>query len=117
VVSAFPGAHHLEGYPGACKNLHGHNWKVRVQIIADNINELGIAVDFKVVKDKLDILIQKFDHKYLNELAWFKEQNPTSENISKVIYHELQNSFLEDKVKVSEVEVWESETTSVIYSK
>jgi 6-pyruvoyltetrahydropterin/6-carboxytetrahydropterin synthase len=115
VISSFPGAHQLNGYPGACKNLHGHNWKVRVQLLEEKTDELGMAIDFKVVKEKLQALIDKFDHQYLNELEWFKEQNPTSENIARVIYEELKKAFENENIKMGEVEVWESEITSVIY--
>jgi 6-pyruvoyltetrahydropterin/6-carboxytetrahydropterin synthase len=115
VITSFPGAHHLNGYPGACKNLHGHNWKVRVRLVAQNTNELGMAIDFKVVKERLNGLIELFDHQYLNDLEWFQSQNPTSENIAKVIYHELQKAFNDENISVEEVEIWESELTSVIF--
>ena len=115
VISSFPGAHRLNDYPGACKNLHGHNWKVRVQLKAQKTDELGMAIDFKVVKEHLNALIDRFDHQYLNDLEWFKEQNPTSENIAKVIYKELQKAFENDNISMGEVEIWESETTSIVY--
>lgn len=122
VISSFPGAHRLVNYPGACKNLHGHNWKVRVQLMTEKVDELGMAIDFKVVKEKLNALMDRFDHQYLNDLEWFKDENPTSENIARVIYTELKKSFensLESEklsIKVNEIEVWESDFTSIIYS-
>ena len=116
VISSFPGAHRLVNYPGACKNLHGHNWKVRAQLMTDKVDELGMAIDFKVVKEKLNCLMDMFDHQYLNELEWFKDQNPTSENIARVIYLELKKSLEKESVKISEIEVWESDFTSIIYS-
>jgi len=116
VVSSFSGAHHLSGYDGECKNLHGHNWKVRVQLIVKEVDSIGMGIDFKVVKKHLSALIDSFDHKYLNDLEYFKDKNPTSENIAKVIYEELQKSFV-NTAKVSEVEIWESEFSSVIYTK
>ena len=115
VISYFSGAHLLKGYPGACQNLHGHNWKVRVQLSTEKTDELGMAIDFKVVKEALNSLIDRFDHQHLNELEWFKEQNPTSENIARVIFKELQNLIENDYIYVYEVEIWESEFTSVIY--
>ena len=117
VISHFSSAHHLEFYNGDCKNLHGHNWKVRVQILAEVLDELGMAMDFRVVKSHLNTLIETLDHRYLNELQFFKDYNPTSENIARFIYEELEKSLHCDNIKVNEVEVWESETTSIIYSK
>jgi len=115
VISSFPGAHTLKNYPGACKNLHGHNWKIRVQLGTQKIDELGMAIDFKIVKERLNDLIARFDHQYLNDLEWFVDQNPTSENIARVIYNELQKSFEKDDVSMIEVEVWESDLTSIVY--
>ena len=117
VTTSFPGAHLLKHYDGACKNLHGHNWKVRVQLVTDQVDEIGMAIDFKIVKEFLNAIIEQFDHKYLNELHYFSEQNPTSENIARVIYELLQKNFENDNIKVNEVEIWESDYTSVIYSK
>ena len=125
VTSFFAGAHKLDNYPGACKNLHGHNWKIRVQLTTQELDDLGMAIDFKIVKDRLNELIEKFDHQYLNDLEWFENQNTTSENIARVIYHELQKSLdcfmprkdrgIDKNIKVSEVEVWESDMTSIVY--
>jgi len=116
VISSFPGAHKLNDYPGTCKNLHGHNWKIRVQLGTQKIDKLGMAIDFKIVKERLNELIARFDHQYLNDLEWFIDQNPTSENIARVIYNELKKSFEKDDVSMIEVEVWESDLTSIVYS-
>ena len=117
VTTSFPGAHRLDGYDGACQNLHGHNWKVRVQLSTEKTDELGMAIDFGIVKKYLKELIDRFDHQYLNELPWFEKQNPTSENIARVIYEKMQLSLGNDNIQVSEIEIWESETTSVVYTK
>ena len=116
VTKTFPGAHHLDGYPGACKNLHGHNWQIRIQLIASKTDSLGMAIDFGIVKEHLQALIDQFDHQYLNNLHWFADQNPTSENIARVIYSELKKTLETADIKVNEVEVWESDSTSIIYA-
>ena len=116
VISSFPGAHHLNNYPGACRNTHGHNWKIRVQLVTDKTDEIGMSVDFKIIKDILNNLIEQFDHQYLNNLEWFKTQNPTSENIAKIIFREMADSIKNLNIKMNEVEVWESDFTSIIYS-
>ena len=116
VTTSFSGAHNLKGYPGECKYLHGHNWKVRVQLVAEKTDELGMAIDFRIVKELMNDLIGKFDHKYINDLEWFKVQNPTSENIAKVIFDELHKAFENKNVSLDEVEIWESDFTSIIYN-
>jgi len=115
VISSFSGAHCLLGYRGACQNLHGHNWQVRVQLITEKTDEIGMALDYKVIKSKLELLLNQFDHQYLNQLSWFKSQNPTSENIARVIYQEMTTVFELENIRVNEVEVWESSQTSIIY--
>ena len=47
VKGHFDAAHHLYGYPGECKNLHGHTWDVEVTVAATELDEIGIVYDFK----------------------------------------------------------------------
>jgi 6-pyruvoyltetrahydropterin/6-carboxytetrahydropterin synthase len=115
VVSEFSSAHRLEGYAGACQNLHGHNWQVRVGILASRTDEIGMTIDFGIVKQHLNKLISELDHKYLNELDCFTNMNPTSENIAKYIFDELSIALNEDFVRVSEVEIFESSRSSLVY--
>ena len=116
VTSQFSSAHKLDGYEGACKNLHGHNWKVRVCIECEKTDKIGITIDFGIVKKHMNELIEILDHSYLNELPYFKEQNPTSENIAHLFYKEMKKKIAVKGCKVFEVEVWESDKSSMIYS-
>lgn len=113
VTAHFSAAHHLTGYPGECARLHGHNWKVEVEVQAEELNNLGMAIDFRRLKEATAQVLAQLDHQYLNELPPFANQNPTSEIIAAYIYHELEESLKE--VKLSRVRVWESETASVTY--
>ncbi len=115
VVSSFAAAHKLVGYEGACKKLHGHNWKVRIGILCKDTDEIGLTIDFKIVKDYLGKIIDQLDHNYLNELEIFENINPTSENISKYIYKTLAKNLNNEGCSVAEVEVWESESSSMTY--
>ena len=112
VEGDFSSAHNLRGYHGRCEDLHGHNWKVEVIIQSKVLDKIGMLVDFKIVKTKLYSVLDKLDHKYLNNIAYFKKNNPTSENIAKYIYDRLK----EQKLKVSSVIVWESEKCCATYS-
>lgn len=117
VRTDFSAAHQLRGYNGACQRLHGHNWKVRASIKCQKLNELGMAIDFTIIKKYLDNLMNEVDHRFLNDLPPFKDLNPTSENIAKYFYERLSEMIEEDECFVDEIEVWESEKSSVIYSK
>lgn len=115
VTSQFSSAHKLEGYDGPCKNLHGHNWKVRVGIHCEKTDNTGMTIDFKIIKKHLEEIIDTFDHNYLNDLPCFKNVNPTSENIAKFLFNELNKKINIKGCRLSEVEVWESDKTSMIY--
>ena len=93
VKTHFSAAHRLHDYQGACQNLHGHNWKVGVKIVCEKTDEIGLTIDYKVVKKYINEIMDVLDHQYLNDLSMFKGTNPSSENISKYIYKELQKKI------------------------
>ncbi|MBN2828937.1 MAG: 6-carboxytetrahydropterin synthase QueD [Candidatus Cloacimonetes bacterium] len=117
VKSDFSSAHQLHGYDGACRNMHGHNWKVRLEIMCSEVDEIGMAMDFNEVKIYLREMMERLDHKVLNELEPFNQVNPTSENIAKWLFEEFERRINIPGRSVTEVEIWESEKSSVIYSK
>ncbi len=114
VEKTFAGAHNLRDYDGECEKLHGHNWKVEVTLKAEKLDKLGMVIDFKVVKKKLEDVLSRFDHTYLNELSEFQQENPTTENVSKVIYNNLSGK-LPPEILVSKVKTWESENCAATY--
>lgn len=115
VEGDFSAAHNLRGYRKKCEKLHGHNWKVRVAIRGAQLDRTGMLVDFREVKDYLERTLEKLDHKYLNEISHFKTINPTSENIAKFVYNDLKARLKSSRYVVSQVTVWESDTTSATY--
>ena len=82
VVTDFAAAHSLRGYAGECSRLHGHNWKLEVEVLATALDDLGMGIDFKAIKTAARNAIANFDHQYLNERPPFHEINPTAENIA-----------------------------------
>jgi len=116
VKKEFSSAHILNGHPGDCKRMHGHNWTVEAKVEGNKINKIGMVIDFKDVKNKLGEIISRLDHRYLNDVEPFKENNPTAENISKYIYKELSKNINTDNIKVSEIKLWETSNSAVIYT-
>jgi len=114
VETDFSAAHNLREYKGQCEKLHGHNWKVQVVLKAEKLDKLGMVMDFREAKRVIGEIMNKFDHTYLNELADFKVLNPTTENLSKILYDELKNT-LPPGVKVFRVTTWESERCGATY--
>ena len=110
----FSAAHYLEDYPGDCARLHGHNWRVRVFVRADQRRELGLTLDFRKLKAILQDVLKYLDHKVLNELDEFRTTNPTAEAIAEWIYNKVQ-ARVGGGVTVSKVEVWESPTNCATF--
>lgn len=115
IHTAFAAAHNLINYQGDCENLHGHNWKVEVSVVTDQLDKAGLGIDFKILKAETNTLLKTLDHKYLNELAPFSEVSPSSENIARYLYHELVKIFTPRKVTVTMVTVWESDFAAASY--
>jgi len=115
-ITQFGAAHQLRNYKGKCENLHGHNWKIEVYVKGEKLEEDGLLVDFNIIKDKTKEIIERFDHKFLNDLECFSEINPSSENIAKYIYEELEKEINNHKISVSKVTAWESDTACATYS-
>jgi len=115
VESEFSAAHRLREYNGACENLHGHNWLVEMTVAGEGLNDLGMLVDFRDIKAILNDAVRKFDHVYINELPAFQEQNPTTENLARVI-HEDADRRMPEGVHVRSVTVWESPRCRARYS-
>lgn len=115
IESHFSAAHQLRGYNGDCEKIHGHNWKIQVYVLANKLNEIDIAIDFRELKNLTEEVIAPLDHSFLNEIFPFTEKNPSSENIAKWIFDSLKKKLNDEIVHLSAVTVWESETASATY--
>ncbi|MFC1666788.1 6-carboxytetrahydropterin synthase QueD [Candidatus Omnitrophota bacterium] len=115
IKSDFSSAHNLRGYRGRCERLHGHNWKVDARFETAALNNIGISVDFKVLKSKLKSILKRLDHTYLNRISAFKRKNPSAENIAKYIFKELKSSLKSKDFFVKSVSVWESDASCATY--
>ena len=98
------GAHRLTlNYESKCSNLHGHNWFITVFCKSETLDENGMVIDFKHIKNMVS---DKLDHKCLNEIFNF---NPTAENIAKWICDNVPKCY--------KVSVQESDGNIAIYRK
>jgi 6-pyruvoyltetrahydropterin/6-carboxytetrahydropterin synthase len=116
VSTEFAAAHSLRGYPGDCSRLHGHNWKVDVEVEATALNEHGMGIDFKSIRQAARALAGELDHRNLNDIKPFDRINPTAENIAAWLYHGLSETLNVDTVRVTAVTLWETGTARVRYS-
>jgi len=115
VITQFSAAHRLDNFYGKCEALHGHNWKVEVFLAGEGLDGAGLLMDFGVVKARTREVLEEFDHKYLNELPAFRDQNPSSENLARYLFQRLSATLNCDGARVRRVNVWESDTSCASY--
>src|SRR3989339_1157213 len=113
VIRGFSAAPGLRGYKGKGERLHGQNWKRKAVLAGTKLNNIGMLVDFTDIRAMLDEAIAPLDHCYLNETSPFNKINPTAENIAEHILTKL-SKVLPKGITVSEIEVWESDTSSAV---
>lgn len=119
VQNHFSAAHKIAGHAGKCQYLHGHNWDVILTIRSQDLDHLGMAVDFADVKAILKEVIEPYDHKYLNEIAPFNSSdfNPTAENLAREIFKQTQTKLKHraPQGNLVRVEIFETGTCSAAY--
>ena len=115
IDTKFSAAHQLRNYNGRCERLHGHNWKVRVHIESEVLNDIGLAMDFKDLREAANDQLAVLEHAFLNDVFPFTELNPSSENIAKWLYDSLGKRLNTETLRVSRITVWESDTAAASY--
>jgi 6-pyruvoyltetrahydropterin/6-carboxytetrahydropterin synthase len=114
VERTFSAAHALRCYQGPCARVHGHNYRVEVTVAAEELDGLGMVMDFGDLKQVCSEVIDQLDHTMLNDLEPFAESNATSERIAEHIHREIAPR-LPDRVSLLWVRVWETATSAATY--
>jgi len=115
IETHFSAAHQLRDYPGDCARLHGHNWHVTLYVSCADLDELGLGIDYKVMKNELKQALKPWDHYNLNDVPPFDVINPSSENVARELYKEISAKLDNDRLHVSRIEVSETCTAKVTY--
>ena len=118
VEEKFASGHALRNYKGKCENVHGHNYRVEVTLAGEQLDATGLLVDFVELKKVLNVIIDRMDHQFLNDVPPFDVLNPSAENMARYVFEELEKG-LAGKVPahVSHVRLWETDTCSALYRK
>ena len=87
---SFAAGHALRGYKGKCENVHGHNYKVQVTVAGEQLNASGLLVDFVDLRAAIQSIVDRLDHRFLNDLPPFDQLNPSAENLARYMCEELQ---------------------------
>ncbi|MBN1254801.1 MAG: 6-carboxytetrahydropterin synthase QueD [Deltaproteobacteria bacterium] len=115
INSQFSAAHNLRNYEGKCEALHGHNWRVEVFVRADALGTGGMVLDFRILREETEHVLETLDHQYLNDLPYFQKEEPSSENISRYIYEALKERLHSHDIRLHKVTAWESEKAGASY--
>jgi 6-pyruvoyltetrahydropterin/6-carboxytetrahydropterin synthase len=117
VEETFSAGHALRGYRGKCENPHGHNYRVRVTLEGPELDSVGLLCDFTQLKQVLREIIGGLDHQFMNDLEPFRAVNPSAENLAKYFYDEVTRKVneLPQGPRVTDIIVWETDTTSAQY--
>jgi 6-pyruvoyltetrahydropterin/6-carboxytetrahydropterin synthase len=115
VEYSFSAGHALRGYKGKCENIHGHNYKVQVTVGGEQLNATGLLMDFVDLRAGIKKLVERLDHRLLNDLPPFDQLNPSAENLAKYFCEGLEPQVLAQGLRVQGVTVWETDTTWATY--
>ncbi len=118
--------HRLLHYQGKCRYLHGHNGKVEIELSSKALDRRGMVRDFNEIKQSIQSWIDAhLDHKMilckhdpalpllrkLKEPLFAIEENPTAENLAKLIYEETKRRGF----PVTSVTLWETDHSFATY--
>ena len=118
VDAGFSSGHYLRNYRGKCENPHGHNYKVQVTLQGKELDEAGLLLDFKLLKQVLRPVVEYLDHQMINDLEPFTTVNPSAENIARYFFDRTAAQLLEmtgGRVRVKDCTIWETDTSYARY--
>ena len=115
VTRSFSAAHLLKDIGGKCEGLHGHNFIVEASVASTTLNKGGLLLDFRLLKEWMDEVLEELDHKHLNDHPYFKDVNPSAENLAKFIYERISEKISIENARVSCITVWESGNARASY--
>jgi len=118
VEAGFSSGHYLRNYQGKCENPHGHNYRVLVTLAGAELDETGLLLDFKLLKNLLRPVVDYLDHQMINDLPPFTELNPSAENLARYFYDSTSRELLEitsGRVRIKDCTVFETDTSFARY--
>jgi 6-pyruvoyltetrahydropterin/6-carboxytetrahydropterin synthase len=128
-----PIGHRLSKHKGLCKNIHGHNLKIEIELTTSDLDKNDMVIDFHELKSIANDILDKYDHttifniKDKNNAAFFQtagyrtayisplDVDPTAEVFSRFIYDKLVERFNLDNIYVGFVRVWENDDSYAEY--
>ncbi|MBW8746846.1 MAG: 6-carboxytetrahydropterin synthase QueD [Acidobacteria bacterium] len=118
VEATFSSGHYLRNYHGKCENPHGHNYRVLVTLQGKELDDSGLLLDFKLLKQVMRPVVNYLDHQMINDLKPFDQVNPSAENLARYFYQETSKQMLEmtnGRVSVKDCVMYETDTSMARY--
>jgi 6-pyruvoyltetrahydropterin/6-carboxytetrahydropterin synthase len=116
IEETFAAGHALRNYRGKCENVHGHNYRCQVTLEGEQLDSIGLLVDFVELKRVVHSVLDRMDHQWLNEFPPFDVLNPSAENMAKYIYDEVKGGLKTGEgVRIAMVRLWETDTAHATY--
>jgi 6-pyruvoyltetrahydropterin/6-carboxytetrahydropterin synthase len=119
VEAGFSSGHYLRNYRGKCENPHGHNYKVFITLVGESLDEAGMLLDFKLLKQVMRPTVEYLDHRMINDLEPFVSAiNPSAENLAKYFYEKTSTQLTEmtqGRVRVKDCTLYETDTSFARY--
>jgi len=116
VRGEFASAHALRHYQGKCETIHGHNYAVEMMVTGETLTpDTELVADFSVLKKELRAELALIDHRNLNELPPFDVINPSSENLARYLYHNMEKRLSGLPVRMYSLTVGETALQSATY--
>lgn len=113
----FCAAHQVRLSETQCEAMHGHNYRVLVHAEAKELDGTSYVIDFAALKKAAVAACARFDHANINEVEPFREgeKNPTAEELARYLCEELGGRFDNGRVRISKVEVFETDNNRAEY--
>ena len=123
----FEAAHYLNNYSGKCAKVHGHSYKVEITCKSKQLDEIGMVIDFKDLKERIDTFLDgEYDHSIINDIPpySYEEINPTAENMARIIFLRAKividawrtnSDYPVPDIHLHKVRVWETSTSYAEY--
>ena len=119
VEAGFSSGHYLRHYQGKCENPHGHNYKVFVTLVGAELDQAGLLLDFKLLKQVMRPVVERLDHQMINDLPPFNaELNPSAENLARYFYEQTSEqlrAMTGGRVRVKDCTLYETDTSFARY--
>jgi 6-pyruvoyltetrahydropterin/6-carboxytetrahydropterin synthase len=117
VETSFSASHQLRDAEGEVEPLHGHNFRVEASVASPELDRLGLVLDFLELEAILKEILAPYDHRHLNDIEPFGGLNPSTENMARLFFQELQEKLSPRRLDVRRVRVWEAPAFSASCSR